>query len=231
MPYKYDLHVHTGTVSRCAPATSEEAARDYAEAGYAGFVSTNHFSIDSFRHMEDRPRIEWAEHFIRGFEELREAGARRNLTVLLGMELRMHCNFNDYLVYGLTEEFFREFAENLLDMNAHSFHKLASEHNLLFCQAHPFRPGMTVTNPADLDGIEVRNGCPRHNSSNDIAKAWAAKYNLIGVGGSDYHVPTTADVPFPVDRPNSGIEVEEKICDNETLVKILRSGNYKLIEE
>lgn len=230
MSYKYDLHVHTKTVSRCSSASSEDAVRDYLEAGYTGIVSTNHFSTDSFYRIADHPHSEWADFFLRGYEELYEIGARNGLTVFLGMELRMYCNFNDYLIYGLTEAFVREFADNLLDMNAHTVHQLASEHGMLFCQAHPFRMNMTMTNPEDLDGIEVRNGCRRQNSNNDIAVEWAKKYNLIGVSGSDYHVPTSANVPFPVDHPNAGIETDEKIADNASLVDVLRSGKFRIIE-
>lgn len=35
---------------------------------------------------------------------------------------------------------------------------------MLFYQAHPFRNSMKITNPELLDGIEVYNGHPGHDS-------------------------------------------------------------------
>ena len=53
-------------------------------------------------------------------------------------------------------------------------------------QAHPFRNG-TAVEPDLLDGIEVQNGNPRHDSRNDLAEAYAATHGLLAVGGSDAH--------------------------------------------
>ena len=46
---------------------------------------------------------------------------------------------------------------------------------------------MTVQNPELLDGMEVYNGHPGHNSNNDIAEIWASKYGLRKSSGSDFH--------------------------------------------
>ena len=43
-------------------------------------------------------------------------------------------------------------------MNSKSFYKLAQKNGFLFFQAHPFRVGMKVTNPKNLDGVEIFNG-------------------------------------------------------------------------
>jgi hypothetical protein len=113
--------------------------------------------------------------------------------------------------------------EYLYRMNPHSFHELAKENGLLFIQAHPFRNGMTVVAPWDLDGVEVYNGHKGHDSRNEVADLWADKYNLIKTSGTDFHydhVPT-----------NAGIFTEEKITSMEQLVEILKSGKYELIKE
>ena len=51
MPYKTELHMHTGDISVCARVTPEEAVRDYKAAGYRTIVVTNHMNRATFQHM------------------------------------------------------------------------------------------------------------------------------------------------------------------------------------
>jgi len=81
---------------------------------------------------------------------------------------------------------------------------------------------MTIVNEKHLDGIEVFNGHMGHNSNNDIAEIWADKYNLIKTSGTDFHYP---DVPI-----NAGIITKDEIKDMDSLVKILKNGEYELIK-
>lgn len=47
---------------------------------------------------------------------------------------------------------------------------------------------MTVTDDKLLDGVEIYNAHPGHESNNEIAEAWAKKYSHLRVtSGSDYH--------------------------------------------
>ena len=81
------------------------------------------------------------------------------------MELRNIYNMNDYLVFGVTEEFLLKYNNtdtNFLEMPIGEFSKIAHENGLLLFQAHPFRNHMTITDHNLLDGIEVYNGCVRH---------------------------------------------------------------------
>lgn len=53
--YKYDLHVHTSSVSPCAHVAAEEVVKLYQQAGYQGVVITDHFcsassSLNRCRH-------------------------------------------------------------------------------------------------------------------------------------------------------------------------------------
>ena len=131
---------------------------------------------------------------------------------MLGMELRFDENSNDYLIFGITEEFLRN-NPPLYEMNPSSFSKLARENGILFVQAHPFRNSMTVIQPWLLDGVEVFNGHMGHDSRNEIANMWAEKYGLIKTSGTDFHYD---HVPA-----NAGILTENKIEDMTTLVEIL----------
>ena len=42
MEYKYELHCHTGAVSRCGRVEPEKIVEMYVEAGYNGIVVTDH---------------------------------------------------------------------------------------------------------------------------------------------------------------------------------------------
>ena len=187
--YLYEMHFHTKNTSNCANVSAEKAVEEYIKAGYDGIVVTDHLSTSTYMKY-GRELLSWqkkVDFFLRGYNAAKKAAAGR-INVLLGMELRFKTSEgdNDYLVYGITEDFLYEHPE-LLNLNIKKFYKLAQENGFLVFQAHPFRVGMKVTNPNFIDGIEIYNGNPRHNSSNDIAEMWAKKYDLMVTSGSDYH--------------------------------------------
>ena len=82
---------------------------------------------------------------------------------------------------------------------------------------------MTVVRPCFLDGVEVFNGHKGHDSRNEIAYEWAKRFNLIKTSGTDFHY---IDTPI-----NAGIETDFEITSLDTLVDVIKSGNYKLIKD
>ena len=46
MFYKYETHLHTSEVSKCARSTGAEMARAFNKAGYAGIFVTDHFLME-----------------------------------------------------------------------------------------------------------------------------------------------------------------------------------------
>ncbi len=212
MPYFYETHAHTAEVSPCSHVPAAQMVEAYIQAGYAGVVITDHFAsyICSPREGENWEMV--VSRWLKGYRAAKEAAGDR-LTVLLGMEMRI--GDNDYLVYGLTEAFLFEH-EELLTLDIGAFHKLANQHGMPVYQAHPFRNGMRIVAPHDLDGIEVFNGNPRHDSRNDIAAMWAEKFGLKTISGSDYHEPG--------DLARGGIAVDRPIYTNEDLLTALQQG-------
>ena len=219
MEYKNELHCHCREVSHCADADTALVAKKYLEAGYSTIVLTNHFNQDTIRGWGDDTYEAFVERYLAAADKLREAVAGK-IHVLLGMEIRFSNNYNDYLVYGVTPEFLRGHPE-MLDLDLGSFRKLVNENGMLLFQAHPFRFGMTTTNPQYLDGIESHNGHPHHNSNNDIAVAWTEKYGLLRCAGSDYH--------HERDVPTSGVITDHPITNQEELIQMLRSGAFTII--
>ncbi len=223
MEYKYELHCHTGEVSRCAACPAEKAVEIYKEKGYSGMVITDHYSPQTFldRHLF-HPQKE-TDFYLRGYEKAL-AAAGEDFTVLLGMELRFYGNGNDYLVFGMTPEFIREHG-NLMTYYPRRFHKLCKKHGMVFVQAHPFRPYIFRTNPQYLDGCEIYNKKDAEKGTNEKAQKWAEKYGMkIRTAGADFHREANA-------VNASGIITTEKINSNEDLVRILKSGQFKIIKD
>ena len=225
MPFLTELHAHTSETSNCGKTSAGDTVEAYIREGYSTLVITDHLSTHTY-FKYDYDNMSWDEKidvFLLGYKAALEA-AKGRINVLLGMELRFDIdnNNNDYLVFGIDEAFLRN-SGDLINMNIKTFSPLAHENGLMIFQAHPFRTEMTITKPKYLDGIEVYNGCVRHNSNNDIAEMWADKYELKKSSGSDAHEPG--------DEAHGGIITEAEIKTNEDLIKVLESGNYRLIKK
>ena len=185
MVFLYDLHVHTSEVSFCGCIAGDEMAELYSEAGYAGIVITDHY----FEGFFDSLQGTWQDKlqaYLQGYRAAHRRGQELGLDVLLGLELRFEGTSEDFLIYGVDEEFLLEYPR-LDHYGLHNFSRLAKKHNLLVFQAHPFRPGLKVAEPQHLDGIEVFNGNPRHDSRNDLALAYARQHGLLEITCSDAH--------------------------------------------
>lgn len=215
--YLLETHAHTSEVSPCSHVDATTLVELYIEKGYSGVVITNHFCEGIFK--ENSSWEEKVEHFLSGWK-IAKLAAINDFTVLLGMELRLKENYNEYLVYGIDEEFLFN-NENLLNLSIKEFMALAKENGLIVFQAHPFRNGVTIINPSLVDGIEVYNGNIRHDSRNDIAENWAQIYGLYKISGSDFHEL--------YDVLRGGIITKEKITNNSELLNALRN-HVKLLK-
>ena len=217
MGYKTELHCHSSEVSQCARISVEEIIENYLKEGVSTLVLTNHFSIPTFEHIKDASWREKCDYFLSAYKKAKEIAGDK-MTILLGMEFRNIYSDNDYLIYGMTEEFIYKHnteEKNLIDMHLKEVATLAREEGMLVFQAHPFRNGMTVINPKYLDGIEVNNGHRRHDSRNDIAALWADKFSLLRCGGSDCH--EVGDEAYVL------LVTDKKIKTNKQLIKAVKS--------
>lgn len=218
MQYKTELHAHSCEVSPCADFTATELAERYIAAGYHSLVLTNHFISEIIAPMgKDWDRQ--MDFFLAPYLHMKEY-ARERLNVLLGAELRFDDHPNDYLLFGLTEEFLRAHP-NMQTMKLREFAEIARKAGILVVQAHPFRRGMRIANPENVDGYEVFNAHPGQNSRNHFALEWARMHGKICTSGSDFHHPTSVEA--------GGILTDEPVTDTAQLTAILRSGDYILL--
>ena len=221
MEYRYELHAHTKNTSLCAQIDAEELIKKYKEAGYAGIVITDHYSPMTFTPGEFFSKKKAVDHFLQGYRKAKEFETE-DFSVMLGVELRFYATVNDYLIYGVTEEMLYELPF-LLPIYIKKASKMFRERGCIFLQAHPFRQFIRRANPKHLDGVEVFNG-KATKEANDASENWANETGVqIKTSGSDCHRET--GVGF------GGIITEEPIKSNEDLLRILKSGNYKLIKK
>lgn len=222
---KFELHVHTKENDLVAQVGGAGIVQLYKEAGYDGLVVTDHYFAMFYDWFKDE--IDLNDHksiidrWLSGYRAAKAEGDKCGFTVLLGAEVRFDGPMiNDYLVYGIDEEFL---------YNAPLLNRLSSLEELLeilpkgalVVQAHPFRDNMTVKSPEKLFGIEVYNG-GTHEIRNRMAKDFAAYYNKPMTSGSDFHEEGAL--------AKGGIITEDKIECMQDLLKTLKSGKYEIIE-
>lgn len=222
---KFELHIHTLENDKCAMESGQSIVRLYKEAGYDGVVITDHYFktfFDWFSEefdLNDHHSI--IDRWLKGYRTARAEGEAMGMTVLLGAEVRFDGpNINDYLVYGLTEEFL---------YNAPLLNRLKNLEELLailppealIVQAHPFRDNMTVQSPEKLFGIEVYNGGTKP-IRNALARTFAEHYGKAMTSGSDFHSKHAL--------ARGGIITEQRIETMTDLLQTLKSGSYSLIE-
>lgn len=220
MKYKYELHCHTAETSECAAISAADAVEFYKSIGYSGMVITDHYSFLTFGTQSSFKRQIDVDKYLRGYHNALEA-AGDDFTVLLGMEIRYFMTTNDYLVYGIDEDFIRNNG-NMLFKGERRFYNLVKKQGAVIVQAHPFRSYIHRANPKYIDGCEIFNGKDRDKDFNQKAQEWAKKENFgIVTGGADFHRESQKGNA-------SGIITEEKINSNADLVRILKSGNYEI---
>ena len=231
--YKTELHCHTGDTSLCGYTSAEYLCNRYIQNGYSTVVVTDHFNrITLFRSKkyldylsQNDYKICWQtqiDFFLQGYKNLKRFSEGK-LNVLLGMEFQswVEGNQNDYLIYGVTEDWLRA-SDCILSFTYKDMAIYAHECGLKIYQAHPFRKNMFITDHRYLDGIEVYNATVNVDSNNDFAEIWADKKGLRKISGSDFHET--------IHQTAGGILTSDPITTNEQLLKVLDSqNNYELI--
>jgi len=185
-PYKIEIHAHTSPASPCSEIPPEDAVRRYKALGFDGLAITNHYNLLIWPEQHDRDEIiaKWYDDFRRAKAE----GDKVGLKVYFAMEIRFSENANDYLVYGIDPSFL-EPAYATLDEGIEAFYRACKNERNFIVQAHPFRNGMERANPDFLDGMEVYNLHPNHNSRVGVAEQYAREKGLPMTGGTDFHHP------------------------------------------
>lgn len=216
--YQIELHAHTSPVSGCSQIKPKDMVETYKNLGYDAVVITNHFIYNH----KGLPKEEYIDLFMSNFEETEKYGSELGLKVFLGAEIRFTENNNDYLIFGINREMLSDIYD-LLPNGVENFRKNYSMPDSLFIQAHPFRDHMVTVDPAILDGIEVFNMHPGHNSKIGIASVYADSKDInIITAGSDFHHPNLNHEGV------SALRCAYLPKDSFELARLIKSGDYLL---
>ena len=183
-PCRIELHAHTTPASKCSEITPEQMVQSYKDIGFDALVLTNHFL-----RKDDMSKEEYIDFYMADYERTREAGERLGLKVYLGTEIRFTENSNEFLIFGVTRSMLEDIYD-LLPYGVANFRQQYSMPDSLFIQAHPMRKNSTPVAPELLDGVEVFNTHPHHDSKIGPTALFAQKNKMeIITGGSDFHHP------------------------------------------
>ncbi len=219
MEYKYELHCHTNMVSQCGRVAPKDIVALYKAKGYSGIVVTEHYSPLTFGLNSYYKPQRLVDFYLSSYYEMKRYETE-DFTVLFGMELRHYATGADYLIYGVEPEWLKQ-QGNLMALWEKQVYRLMHAQGYLVYQAHPFRPYILRCNPKYIDGIEVYNGkCDE--KTNFKALQWALKTGKLMSSGSDFHKEEHL--------ARGGIMTKEPIKTNADLLRVLQSGDFRLIK-
>ena len=125
--YRYETHLHTTPVSKCARANVRDTMEFYKSAGYDGIFVTNHFIDGNINVDRSLPYEDRINFYFSDYEEAKRLESEIGIRILLGVEVSYAGT--DFIVYGLDKEWFLSHPE---------LEKLT--HTLPVIIAHPFYP-------------------------------------------------------------------------------------------
>ena len=214
-PYRIELHAHTKPVSPCSEIPPADLVQAYIDQGFHGVVITNHFNLE---YLLGLPKEEALDYYLSGYEEARKAAAGTGLQVLLGTEVRFNEHPNEFMIYGVDRQILSE-CYDYLEKGLAAYRNDVKLPDSVLIQAHPFRDRMLRREPELMDGIEVFNMHPGHNSRVAQAARLAASIpGCIKTVGTDFHHPGHEGL--------CALRVRQMPRDSFDIAAILRSGDY-----
>lgn len=219
--YKYETHLHTAPVSRCARSSVEEQLRLYKALGYDGVFITNHFLDGNIHIDKSLPYEEQIEFYFSDYEKGIALGKEIGIKVFCGVELSDWGP--DFLIYGLDKEWFLQHPE-IMGMKKGEELTFMREHGALIIHAHPFRETVSTEQfrlyPRHVHGVEIVN--TGHDPEFDkMAALYAAHYGLLPFAGSDSHASGGR-------RNLAGICCEEPVKDVQDFIQKVKSGETQI---
>ena len=219
--FRYETHLHTYPVSKCAVAGVRETVEFYKEAGFDGIFITNHFidgniNVDETLHYEEQ-----IGYYFSDYEEALEVGKEIGIKVFLGVEISYRGT--DFLVYGLDKEWYLAHPE-IMDMKKSEELSYLMQSGALVIQAHPYREASYIDHirlfPRQVHGIETINAC-RTELENKMAKLYAENYDLLEFAGTDNHIASGK-------RQLAGMCSSTPVVDEADFVRRVKNGEMEI---
>lgn len=185
--FLYETHLHTSPVSRCGHADVRTNLSFYKSLGYEGVFITNHFLDGNINIDKTLPYQEKLEFYVSDYYAAKKLEKEIGIRVFFGVE--MANKGTDFLIYGLSPEWYRDHPE-IMEMKKSASLPFLKENGALIIQAHPFRESSYIDHirlyPRCVHGVEIINSS-RNDFENGMAKLYAEWYSLLTFAGSDNH--------------------------------------------
>ena len=222
MIYKYEMHLHT---SPCSGGGEDIIGHidDMLAKGLQGAVITNHFYRGDSRIDRSLPWEEYVDAYRKDYERGLEYAKKRDFDLFFGLEEHLGGG-QEILIYGLSPDVIARHPE-LISASATEYADLVHAEGGLVYQAHPYRARAYVTRPHPLECIDRLDGIEVYNAANlpewnERAAEFAKGRAIPTIGGSDAHSIGSAG--------RSGIATDRRIRTSAELVRILKTGEYKI---
>ena len=215
--YKYETHLHSSPASKCGSYSVRDNLEFYKKMGYDGIFLTNHFINANIGCDRTLPYEEQVEFFFKDIEEGERIADEVGIKFFWGVETS--CLGTDFLVYGLSKEWYLEHPE-IVSVPAKEMLTIMAEAGALLIHAHPFREASYIDHirlfPYHVHAIEVDN-CGNKDFQNDMAKMYADCYGIHCAAGTDNHI--AGDVPRL-----AGVEFDDPIESIEDFIERMKRG-------
>ena len=218
--FLFDPHTHTAETSKCGHLPAAEVVDRYVRSGFSGLVVTDHLHPEYLSRIDkDHDWNKAMDHYLSGYHASKKRGDEVGFQVILGTELRFPENDNDYLVYGIDEDWLRS-NPYVCCMSAREFWQKFHD-QVLIIHAHPYRDGNTVVFEDAVHGTEIINGNPRHDNHNDLALDLARRHpGFFRLAGSDTHQAG--------DEARAGVILPEKPADSFAYKDLIEQRRFRL---
>ncbi len=222
--FRYETHLHTTPVSKCARVTVRQIMEFYKKLGFDGIFVTNHFidgniGIDKTLPYEERIRFYFSD-----YQAALKLQDEIGIKVFCGVE-SSYIDGTDFLIYGLDQDWFLAHPE-IETMKPSQALPYYMEHGALVIQAHPFREAGYIDHirlfPRCVHGVETVNAS-RTDFENDSAQKYAKQYELLEFAGTDNHGFTYEYV--------SGMESENPIETISDFIKMVKENKMKVFRQ
>ena len=219
--YRYETHLHTAPVSKCALSNAQETVDFYKALGYAGIFITNHFLDGNINVDRELPYAEKIKFYFSDYEKAKAAGDAAGLQVLCGVELSY--KGTDFLIYGLDKQWYLDHPQ-IMELKKSEELTLMMQAGALVIQAHPYREAGYIDHirlfPRHVHGVEVINAT-NDAFVNGLGRHYADSYGLLHFAGSDNHraekKPTLA-----------GLEFDTPLQDEQDFVRRVKNNEHRL---
>ncbi len=186
--YRYETHLHTSNVSKCALLSVRKMMEFYKKLNYDGIFITNHFIDGNIRVDKNLSYEERISFYFSDYEEGISLQDEIGIKVFFGVE-SSYIDGTDFLIYGLDKEWFLSHPE-IEHMKKSQVLPYYIEHGALVIQAHPFREAAYIDHirlfPRCVQGVETINAS-RTDFENETAALYAKHYSLLPFAGTDNH--------------------------------------------